>query len=211
MCFMIDELTLGVVPFRGSWAVQRGLLTERVLRGHRYRRLFPDIYLLASAPADLAARSQGATLLVPGRGVLSGYSAAELLGARCAPADANVELTVPGGDLREQPGLTVHRDLLADDEVTDAAGLLTTTALRTARDLARWLPTVEAVVAMDALARVGRFAPGAVLQIHSCYPRARWRRRVPGVIALCDTRAESPMESRSRLVLTLRGLPRPEL
>lgn len=57
---MVDELTLGVMPFRGLWAVQRGLLTERVLRGHRYRRLFPDIYLLASAPADLAARSHGA-------------------------------------------------------------------------------------------------------------------------------------------------------
>jgi very-short-patch-repair endonuclease len=118
---------------------------------------------------------------------------------------------VPGGDLREQPGLTVHRDLLADDEVTDAAGLLTTTALRTAWDLARWLPTVEAVVAMDALAKLGRFTPGAVLQIHGRYPRARWRRRVPGVIALCDPRAESPMESRSRLVLVLRGLPHPEL
>jgi hypothetical protein len=88
---------------------------------------------------------------VLGQGVLSGYSAAELLGARCAPADASAELTVPGGDLREQPGLTVHRDLLADDEITDAAGLLTTTALRTVWDMARWLPTVEAVVVMDAL------------------------------------------------------------
>jgi hypothetical protein len=208
---MIDELTLGAVPFRGSWAVQRGLLTERVLRGHRYRRLFPDIYLLASAPADLAVRSQAAALLVPEQGVLSGYSAAELLGARIAPPDANAELTVPGGDLREQPGLTVHRDLLADDEITEVGGLLTTTVLRTAWDLARWLPTVEAVVAMDALTRVGRFTPGAVRQISDRYPRARWRRRVPGVIALSEPRAESPMESRSRLVLVLRGLPRPEL
>ncbi|MDQ3899004.1 MAG: hypothetical protein M3319_00620 [Actinomycetota bacterium] len=123
-----------------------------------------------------------------GQGVLSGYSAAELLGARCAPADASAELTVPGGDLREQPGLTVHRDLLADDEITDAAGLLTTTALRTVWDMARWLPTVEAVVVMDALGRVGRFAPGAVLQIHGRYPRARWRHRVPGVIDLCNPR-----------------------
>jgi hypothetical protein len=208
---VIDELTLGVVPFRGSGAVQRGLLTERVLRGHRYRRLFHDIYLAAGAPADLTARSHAASLLASGLGVLSGYSAAELLGARCAPAEANAELTVPGGDLREQPGLTVHRDLLVDDEITDAAGLLVTTALRTAWDLARWLPTVEAVVAMDALARIGRFTPGAVLQIHGRYSRARWRRRVPGVIDLSDPRAESPMETRSRLVLVLRGLPRPEL
>lgn len=211
MFVMIDELTLGTVPFRGSAAVSGGLLTEGVLRGHRYRRLFHDIYLLASTPADLAARSHASALLAPGHGVLSGYSAAELLGARCAPAEANAELTIPGRDLREQPGLTVHRDRLADDEITDVGGLPITTALRTAWDLARWLPTVEAVVAMDALARVGRFAPGAVLQIHHRYPRARWRRRVLGVTDLSDLRAESPMETRSRLVLVRRGLPRPEL
>lgn len=211
MSVVIDEMGLGVVPFRGSVAVQRGLVSEHVLRGHRYRRLFHGVYLLAGAPADLAARSQAAALLIPGQSVLSGYSAAELLGARCAPAEANAELTVPGGDLREQPGLTVHRDLLADDEITDAGGICVTTALRTAWDLARWLPTVEAVVAMDALARVGRFTPGAVLQIHDRYPRSRWRRRLPAVIDLSDPRAESPMETRSRLVLVQRGLPRPEL
>jgi len=208
---VIEELTLGTAPFRGSWAVQRGLLTERVLRGPRYRRLFPDIYLLADAPADLAARSRGALLLASGPCALSGYSAAELLGAGCAPAEANAELTVPGRDLREQPGLTVHRDLLASDEIIDPGGIPVTTALRTAWDLARWLPTVEAVVAMDALAQVGRFAPAAVLRIQERYPRARWRRRVPGVIDLSDPRAESPMETRSRLMLVLRGLPRPEL
>lgn len=211
VCPMIDELTLGAIPFRGSWAVQRGLLTERVLHGHRYQRLFHDIYLLADAPADLVARSQGATLLAPRHGVLSGYSAAELLGARCAPAGTNAELTVPGGDLRERPGLTVHRDLLADDEIVAAAGLAVTTVLRTAWDLARWLPTVEGVVAMDALARLGQFPPDAVLQIQGRYPRARWRRRLPAVIDLADPRAESPMETRSRLVLVLRGLPRPAL
>lgn len=202
---------LGVVPFRGSRAVQRGLVTERVLRGPRYRRLFHDIYLLQSVPADLAARSRAAFLVTSGQRALSGYSAAELLGARCAPADSNAELTVPGGDLREQPGLTIHRDLLVLDEIIDSGGVAITNALRTAWDLARWLPTVEAVVAMDALARVGRFAPTAVLRIHDRYPRARGRRRVPGVIDLADPRAESAMETRSRLVLVQRELPRPEL
>ncbi|MGH3846830.1 MAG: endonuclease domain-containing protein, partial [Pseudonocardiaceae bacterium] len=50
-----------------------------------------------------------------------------------------------------------------------------------------------------------------MLQIQDRYPKARWRRRVPAVIDLSDPRAESPMETRSRLVLVLRGLPRPEL
>jgi hypothetical protein len=70
---------------------------------------------------------------------------------------------------------------------------------------------VEAVVAMDALARVGRFAPSAVLRIQDRHRRTRWRRRVPGVVDLSEPRAESLMETRSRLVLVLRGLPRPEL
>ena len=60
------------MPFRGSEAVQRGLPAERVLHGHRYRRMFPDIYLLASAPANLAARSLAAVLLAPEQGLLSG-------------------------------------------------------------------------------------------------------------------------------------------
>jgi hypothetical protein len=208
---MIDELSLGAVPFRASRALERGLLTKRVLHGPRYRRLFHDVYLLASVPADLAARSRGAYLLTSGQRALSGYSAAELLGAGCAPAEANAELTVPGRDLREQPGLTIHRDWVAFDEILKPRGVALTNAVRTAWDLARWLTTVEAVVAMDALARVGRFAPAEVLRIQDRYPRARGRRRVPGVIDLADSRAESPMEIRSRLVLVLRGLPRPEL
>lgn len=204
------DATIDTGPFRGTDAVQRGLVTKRILRGARYRRLFRDIYLDARVPADLATRSRAAGLLLAQDGVLSGYSAAELLGARCAPVSANAEITVPGGDYREQPGLTVHRDLLADDEVTTVDGLTVTTPVRTAWDLARSLPTVEAVVAVDALARTGPFPPSATTRIHERYPRARWRRRVPGVLALADPRAESPMESRARLALVLRGLPRPE-
>lgn len=50
---------------------------------------------------------------------------------------------MPGGDLREQPGLTIHRDLLASDEITNSGGAPVTTALRTAWGLARWLPRPE--------------------------------------------------------------------
>ncbi|MGH3977483.1 MAG: endonuclease domain-containing protein [Pseudonocardiaceae bacterium] len=192
-------------------AVRSGHLSKDELRGPRFRRLFPDVYQPAAWPTHLTNRSRGAALLLSGDGVLSGYSAAEMLGAACAPADANVEVTVPGGDYRERPGLTVHRELLACDEVTVADGVPVTTAGRTAWDLARWLPTVEAVVAVDALARAGRFDPYALWRIHGRYPRARWRRRVPGVIELSDPKAESPMETRSRLVLVLRELPRPEV
>jgi hypothetical protein len=75
---MIDELAVGVVPFRGLGLCNVDCSPSACYAATRYRRLFKDVYMLASAPVDLAARSQRVTLLVPGRGVLSGYSAAEL-------------------------------------------------------------------------------------------------------------------------------------
>lgn len=198
-------------PFRGSTAVAAGVVTKAELRGPRFQHLFPDVYQRAELPANLANRSRGAALLLTGPGAVSGYSAAQLLGAGCAPSGASAELTVPGRNLRERPGLTVHRDQLAADEVTSFDRVPMTTPLRTGWDLARWLPTVEAVVAVDALARVGGYAPSALLDLAPRYPHARWRGRIPGVIDLADARAESAMETRTRLVLVLRGLPRPQL
>jgi very-short-patch-repair endonuclease len=198
-------------PFRGSLAVAAGVLTKGQLRGPGFRRLFPDIYLPRDIAPTLTMRSRGAQLLVAGYGALAGYSAAELLGARIAPRDADAEVVVPGGDFRECRGLRVHRERLADDEVQTVAGLVVTSAIRTAYDLARWSTQVEGVVAADALGRIGRFGPGALLGMAARYPGARWRSRVPLVAELMDARAESAMETRCRVSLVLRGLPRPEL
>jgi hypothetical protein len=124
--------------------------------------------LPARCGPTLAVRSRGAYLLVAGRGALAGHSAAELLGARIAPRDAEAEVVTPD-DLRACRGLRVHREQLAEDEVETAAGLVLTSAIRTAYDLARWLPLVEGVVAADALARRRRFAltwPGTTGSLH---------------------------------------------
>ncbi|MGH3945557.1 MAG: DUF559 domain-containing protein [Pseudonocardiaceae bacterium] len=197
-------------PLQGSLAVAAGLVTKGQLRGPEFRRLFPDIYLPMNVAPTLAMRSRAAHLLVAGRGALAGYSAAELLGARIAPRDADAEL-VARADLREYRGLRVHREQLADDEVETVGGLVVTSALRTAYDLARWSTLVEGVVAADALGRIGHFGPTALVGLAARYPGARWRRRVPLVAELMDPRAESAMETRCRMSLVLRGLPRPEL
>lgn len=188
-----------------------GLVTRGQLRGARFRRLFPDIYLSRDIPPTLAVRSRGAQLLVAGYGALAGYSAAELLGARIAPRDADAEVVVPGGEFRECRGLRVHREQLADDEVQTVGELVVTSSIRTAYDLARWSTQIEGVVAADALARIGQFRSSALLGMSARYPGARWRSRVPLVAELMDPRAESAMETRCRVSLVLRGLPRPEL
>jgi hypothetical protein len=84
--------------------------------------------------------------------VLGGYSAAALLGADCAPRNAPAEVIVPHRFVAHR-GLRVRRDHLAEQDVLETGDVRVTTPLRTAWDLARRLTLVEAVVAVDALAR----------------------------------------------------------
>ena len=199
--------------FRGSLAVGAGLTTWSRLRGPRFRRLFPDVYCPAGAePPDLRLRSLGAYRLVEGRGVLSGYSAAVLLDADCAPhPDVAAEVTVAGGGQRVHPGLVVRRDRMAPGETTRVADIRCTSPLRTAYDLGRQEDLVEAVVAVDRLANRHRFAPDLLLHFAAHY------RGAPGTARLCSTLAHaspysgSPMESRLRMIILQAALPRPQV
>lgn len=213
-------------PFRGSVAVAAGRLTRAQLFGARFLRVYPDVYVPAGTELDLVTLSRAAYLLVQDRGgVLAGYSAAALLGADCAPANAPAEVMVATNS-RAHPRLLIHRgsasgpDLHAADPLTrdsrvagPRAGdeVRMTSAFRTAWDLARRLPLEEAVVAVDALARVGGFAPAELLVRRAEQPGARGVRGLAEVVALADPRAESPPETRLRLLLHRAGLPRPEV
>src|SRR3954451_21783619 len=103
-------------PFRGSVAIADGLLTPGVLRGPRFRRLFPDVYVLAGAEVDLELLSRAAYLLVAGRGALGGHSAAELLGASCAPLGAPAEVVAPHR-VRPHRGLLARQDRIPREEL----------------------------------------------------------------------------------------------
>ncbi|GAA5157159.1 hypothetical protein GCM10023321_34940 [Pseudonocardia eucalypti] len=197
-------------PFRGSEALAAGLVSYRRLHGAGYRRLFPDVYVHATAPLDLLTRSRAAYLLVRDRGgALAGYSAAALLGADCAPRDAPAEVMVPRY-LRAFPNLRVSYGRPETADVELVSGCLVTTPERTAWDLARRSPLVEAVVAVDAVAHK-RFEPADLLTRRAKHPGARGCRRLDEVVRLSNPRAESPMETRLRLALLAAGLPVPEV
>lgn len=196
-------------PFHGSTALSRGLLTRAQLYGPRFRRLLPDVHVPAELPIDHAVRSRAAYLLVQTRGgILCGFSAATLLGAGCGPPNAPAEVLVDH-DLRRHPGLRVHRGRACGEDVRDVGGCRVTAPLRTAWDLARRSLLVDAVVAVDALARCGEFAPDALLARRREQPGARGARRLEQVVELADPRAESPMETRLRILLVGGGLPAP--
>jgi very-short-patch-repair endonuclease len=194
-------------PFRGSHAVAAGLLTPAVLRGPRFRRLFPDVYVPADADVDVEVLSRAAYLLVAGRGALGGHSAAELLGASCAPLGAPAEVVLPHR-IRPRPGLLVRQDQVPPDELQVLGGVAVTTPERTAFDLGRRAPLVDAV---DALTHVHGFDPSDVLAMARRHPGARGSAQLPRVLLLSDRRAGSPMETRIRLALQFGGLPLPTL
>lgn len=199
-------------PFRGSDAVARGLVTAGRLRGPRFRRLLPDVHVAASVEVTPLVRARAAAVLLDGRGVLGGFSAAEVLEASCGPLDAPAEVVLhPGCRQRSVAGLLVRRDRLRRDEVRRWRGLPVTTPGRTAYDLARRLPLVEGVVAVDALARVHEFDPRVVLAFAREHLGARGTARLEEVVGLADPLADSPMETRIRLALITGGLPRPVL
>ncbi|MBG0815581.1 DUF559 domain-containing protein [Planomonospora sp. ID82291] len=127
---------------------------------------------------------------------------------------AVIEVVVPPGTtMRPRAGVSVRHAALAPGEITAIRGVPVLTPLRLAFDLARTGPDLtEAVVAVDALARTRRrrhFAPAALLETAARHPRQRGVRRLPEVVELSDPLAESPMETRLRLLLVRAGLPRP--
>lgn len=148
---------------------------------------------------------------VEGRGVLGGWSAAELLGASCAPRTAPVELIVPGSSAPTRPGLVVRADRVADDQVTRRHGVAVTTAVRTAFDLGRRPPVTEAICAVDALTRRCGLTVAEIAAFAGCFEAARGSVQLPEVWGRSSALSDSPMESRIRVAIEDAGLPMPVL
>jgi hypothetical protein len=197
-------------PFRTRDAAQAGAPTRGRLAGPGFRSPFRGTHVDASADDQLVLRAHAAALLVDG-GVVGGYAAAAVHGADCAPRRAAVDLVVGPRRLRPRPGLAIRQDLLRPDEIVVVDGLAVTSPIRTAFDLVRRLDRVEGVVVLDALARVGGFAPAAILDHVGGRRRPRGHRRLAPAVEAADPRADSPPETRLRLALVAHGVPAPEV
>ncbi len=202
------QLTLA--PFRGTAAIAAGVLTRRQLSTERWLRLLPDVYAWSGLALDHRARCVAAHLFLDGRGVVSGRDAAALWGADALVRGAPVEVTVPH-EVRFRPphGLRIVRSRLPAKDRGVQNGVPLTTPRRTAFDLARRLGLFEAVVCVDAMLAAD-LVTESVLAFEAA-GRSTWPRvsQVREVLRFCDAGAESPQESRLRLILVAGGLPRP--
>lgn len=195
--------------FRGSDVVARGLLTRRQLDSRAWQRLYRDVYLDASVPVTHELRARAAALVAVPGAVVSGASAAVLWGVPLVAADDPVECTVsPGRPASRDPALRLRRRSLADADVTTLRGARVTTPVRTALDLAGRGPLEDAVVVLDRFAQQGLLTLSS-LRRTAAADHGRGCRQAWTAAVLADGRAESPQETRVRLVLHGGGLPRP--
>ena len=197
-------------PFRGADVVAKGLLTRRQLAGTTWIRLFPDIYVWEGMSLDHLTRCLAAGLFLDGRGAISGPDAAALLGADALLRGAPIEATVPDPiRIRAPRGLRIVRSSLPTGDYHRSRGLLLTSPVRTAFDVARrrdWRNAVACIDAMLAARLVTKEEVAAFAAARRGWPRVS---QVGQVLLLSDPRAESPQESRLRLILIAGDLPWP--
>ena len=193
-------------PFIGSAALATGELTRHALRS-MYTTIHRDVYLSNDVELTAVIRAKACWLRSRGRGVLAGFSAAAVHGAKWI--DPGLPATVIADNRRRTTGIITWASALAEEEVCTVDGMRLTTPTRTAIDLARRYPLDTAVVAIDALARATRTKVAAIEDAVVRYPGRHGIARAMEVLSLVDPGAESPRETALRLSVVRAGYPRP--
>lgn len=192
-------------PFLRADGLENGL-TEKVLRGPGYRRLFRNVLVSAATPPSAVQRVQGALALQCEEAWASHASAARVKGAPI-PTIADEHVSVGHQKMRRHhKGLRCH--------VGDPTGVVVEHGLRVSGDVPMFielggqLGLVDLVVVGDWLVRRRGLTPERLL---AACERSRHRDARKALAAARFVRADvdSPMETRLRLLLVLAGLPEP--
>jgi hypothetical protein len=196
--------------FRGTDAVARGLLTRKQLRSSTWRRLRQDVYADASLPVTHRLLVDAVGLGLPTGAGFTGLSAALLWGVPdIATAADPVEVALPPG-VRWHPGDgVVVRRTGAKLRLKRVGRWPCTSRVDTAVGLIRRGDPDEAVVLLDRLLAGGLTTPIDVREAVAVLPRGRGTAQARRVAELADAHAQSPQETRLRLLLVSAGLPAP--
>ncbi len=197
----------------GGLATTRQLLTvmsRKMLAAHVKRgaitRVWHGVY--AQSPPDVIGRLAGLDLIAGKPTVACLNTAAELHGFNTEQHDV-VHVLDPGVRMRPVAGLMVHQRIGAP--LRRAQGRLATTPAWTAVEVARTLRRPRALAVLDAALHCGACTRE---EINAAIDEQKGRRGIVHVRELiehADGRAESAMESETRLVFIDGGLPLPEL
>ena len=193
-------------PFLGTEAIASGVATKRTLRS-RYDMIYRNVYVPKGVEITPAHRAVAAWLWSDRCATVAGVSAAALFGTRWLDPHAPAEL------IRTETasnGIVVHRDRLRDDELCRVRDIAVTTPARTAYDLGRRPGLSKAVIRLDALANATGLRAADIEVVAGRHPGSRGVVQLRQALQLMDAGAESPQESRTRLLLVDADLPRPQ-
>jgi very-short-patch-repair endonuclease len=180
------------------------------LEGASWARVGPALYAskdLSTNPMHLlkATRSR-----LPSSAAFSGMTAAWLHGLDVDPCDP-IEVTVPKeAGVSGRSGIAVRRSALAKGDVVNVRGLPAISPLRTVGELSARLDLIKAVVIVDAALHTGLLRSDNLASWARAHSGHRGMRNLRKALSLADGGAESPMETRLRLVLVLGGLRTPK-
>ncbi|MUL48327.1 hypothetical protein FZI85_14980 [Mycobacterium sp. CBMA293] len=194
---------LGDWPFLGSEALAAGLVNRYQL-DTGYDMVHRDVYVPRGAAMTPVDKAVAAWLWSGGRGVAAGLSAAALHGSKWIDAREPAEINQPSR--YKAAGVLLHSDQLAEQEICVVRGIRATTPARTAFDLGRRRGLTAAVIRVDALLQDCDLKLVEVQALIERHRGARGLVQLRRVLELADNGAESPQETRTRLLLTDAGM-----
>lgn len=191
--------------FVGTHAVAEGLLSARQLRGPHVVRVLHGVYRPAWVPLTHRLKCQAACLVLPEAAVVTGRSAATVLGLTLAEPHEDVAVAVPEGlHLPRRQGVQLRRvrERRPAGRVLD--GVRLAHARRIAFDAAAGRRLPQATATLDALVRHGIADVDDLRQwLEGCHDNHVVPLREAA--AMVDARAESQPESVTRVILRKAG------
>ena len=198
-------------PFTPAMAAGAGIgraVLDRLHRDGRVRRLLRGVYLDATVTASPRVRARALALVLGGRQVVVGVTAAWLHGVEVPRADPHAP---PPVEVRGRtPERYAGRALgYAAHDLETVEGVRCSTPLRTALDLGRRLAPDRALAALDALLGLGAFPHTALMAELPRFTGQHGVVQLRELAALADSRADGPAESVLRLHWLHGRLPTP--
>ena len=186
-------------------------------RRKQLRRLFWGTYLVnADLVGEPSSRTRVRSALLSAGGVAIRDTAAELLGiAGAFPGDRPVHIACPVGSGRRQRvvdrDLRYHEVTLRPSEITVVDEMRVSSVVRTLADLLLSLDRLSAVSAVDSALQRGLLQPQDLAAVRDALAGRHRGEMAADWIGDVNARAESPLETRSRLRCVDGGVPPDEL
>lgn len=207
-------------PFTLQQALEAGISRKRLralVASRTVRRLLTGVYAWTDDPDTLRLRCRAARLVTPPHLVVCDRTAAWIWGVDTFDYK-ELEILPPletwalrGRNRVGRKGCVGGERDLSPDDIVEVEGMLVTTPVRTALDLACRLSIREAVATVDAFMREHALTQ---FDLQRTLARFRGRRGVVqarAAVGVADPRSESPGESWTRVAIIDAGLPTPEL